>query len=606
MIVISLNNRRLQRFLKDKKGVFSVANADEKNLCLPEFLRFLKKRDIFDTTQKFRDVYLRTYLNLIDELTVSNQSRYWWAYYVSSKNRHRSKFFDDLYAFAAIISLLERFGDKNIIILNPPISIVRSLSRYLKQKKNRTKVLAARMFGGYHNELFTDALFVFDASVRLIFHLTRMVLSKILLSRKFKRAIKDHRGYYVFRSWFNNRSFPKDGRYRDSFFGELSESLQKQEKPVLIAVGMFGVKFRKALWPIAGISNHAVFPLEFFLSPTDLFRAVFRTISSRIRIKRDIYLYESVDIYDIINYQLNIDFCHSVFQNMLNFYIAKNIARRLKIAHFFLTSENNPWEKMTIQAIREYSPGTGIVGFQHTIVSLAKINMMLGDYCKKAMPLPDYIVTSGKVTRDILIEVGGYPPEMVRIGCALRFEKTFNFNLRSRRESNGAVFLVPLEGVNESAGLINFVVETLQGKAKYKVVIRPHPVLPLKRMRQYLTFNPERLPDNFSVSNKKDVVEDLLAADFLLYDSSTVCLEALAMGVPSVYIDLKRPVNYDPLFGCAYLKRSAGSAKEIDESVGFFRTLPVEKFSRQQEAAREYVRGYFYPVNEQNLQAFVR
>lgn len=606
MVVISLNNMQLQRFLRKRKSDFCVVNASENDRCLPEFLRSLKKHDIFDTSLEFRNAYLKSYLDLIDRLTISNQSRSWWAYYASSKNRHSSKIFDDLYTFTSIISFLKRLDEEEIILLNPPLSIAPSLIRYLRRKRKKIKVIGNRFLKGYHGRLYTALIFIFDTSARMFILFMRMLFSKIVLARKFKETVKDHGSRYIFRSWFTVKSFPKNGIYRDAFFTQLCGMAQKQGKSVLIVVGMFGVKFRNALRPMAGIRNFAVFPLEFFLRPPDLVQAFLNTLFSRIGLRSRVsYGYEKMDISGIIRYHLNSDFARSVFQNTLNFYFAKNMVRRLKTERFFLTSENNPWEKMSIQAIRKYSRQTRIAGFQHTIVSLAKLNMVLSADSRGLTPLPDYIVTSGKVTRDILLEVGGYPKEMVRTGCALRFERTFEFAPKNMPQGRQLVFLVPLEGVNESAGLVNFLLEALGGAVRYKVIIRPHPVLPLEKMRQYLSCPPNYFPQQFSVSIKKDVTEDLLAADILLYDSSTVCLEALAMGIPAVYIDLKRPVNYDPLFGCAYLKRSASSAQDIDAAADFFTNLPPEEFRRQQEAAREYVRSYFYPVNEANLQAFV-
>ncbi|MFA5410275.1 MAG: hypothetical protein WC321_00210 [Candidatus Omnitrophota bacterium] len=607
-IIISINNKKLRNFLNGNRDNFTVLKADSKDSNTQQFLSEHNTIDIYDIPQASRDDFVQSYLSLIEELSLMNNDKYWWAYSTSSKNRHMSKLFDHLYIFVLITNVIEKVKERNIIILNPPNSIIKPLARYLDHKKRETRIIGRIGFPDYHEALFVNINFFVNTAIRIYYITFRIILSKILLLHKYNRLISENKRWFVFRSWFNNQSFPKGGAYHDSFFGELCQYLKERNRPVLLIVGMFGVKFRNAIFAIAKIKDYSVFPVEFFLKWSDLLKAMIDALKSKVVLKRSIHFKNNLDISDIIQYHLNIDFSNTLFLNILYFYISKNLANNILIERIFLTSENNCWEKMCIQAIRDFSRLTKIIGFPHAIVSPAKLSMILSEYEKEKMPLPDTLVTNGEITKDLLINTGKYDTSMIKAGCALKYKKILDLKLKTRKISNERTFLAAFEGVNESAELINFIYDCFKESSAHKVIIRPHPALPIIKIRQYLRFHPDRLPKNFSISISKErsLIDDLSIADFLLYNGSTVSIEALAMGIPVIYIDLKKAVCSDPLFSCNYLKKIASTKTELQFAIDFFNTMDSGEFTKQQRLANDYTRRYFYPVNEKNLQVFLQ
>jgi hypothetical protein len=105
------------------------------------------------------------------------------------------------------------------------------------------------------------------------------------------------------------------------------------------------------------------------------------------------------------------------------------------------------------------------------------------------------------------------------------------------------------------------------------------------------------------VSN--DLLETIFSqADLIVYSGTTVCLDALAQGIPVINVEFDDFLSPDPLFGFHDFK---WTVKKPDELVSAFESIykltDSEYYSRQAKAF-DFVRKYFYAVNNQNLQVF--
>ena len=86
IVIISLNNKTLRKFLKNNTDNFTVAKVDAEDNNMEQFLSKYRSIDIYDIPKPSRDDFVQSYLSLIDGLSLTNNNKYWWAYSTSSKN----------------------------------------------------------------------------------------------------------------------------------------------------------------------------------------------------------------------------------------------------------------------------------------------------------------------------------------------------------------------------------------------------------------------------------------------------------------------------------------------------------------------------------------
>jgi len=506
-------------------------------------------------------MYVDEYIKLIDDLAGQYHSRYWFSIPTASKSREVSKLFEDLYNF---IYQHETFSKKK--------------------------------YTNFHSaQFFVIALL---RSVRIWF---TILVARLLFWKKVKE-IKRKKNIYLLRSWFYPQSVNKKGEYADQFFGALPKYLKDKKKSVLIVGTVFANNYLSVIGKVFSAKGPTVVPLEYFISFLDPVRAFFDILKNRIQIKDKIYFMKH-DVTDIVKSNINRDFTNRAFEESMPYYAMKNILKSLDIDTYIYTFENNPWEKVALSAFKTYSPATRTMGYQHTTVSLGKLVKRLGENEKRCMPLPDKIVTNGTITKDILIKYGNFPSEKLAVGCALRFN--VKVPLAHKRNRKKKTILLTPTAMRKSAKILDVAYQAFKDADDYRIIVRTHPGFSFDRMKSHLKVFPKDFPQNFYSSTNVKVEDDIKQADFVLYDESSLSLNALLSGVPVIHIHTEPIISVDPLFDCRYLTKEAKNAQDIISAIEYFNNLGEAEFLARQLSARKYAENYLRPVSEEALKAFL-
>ena len=256
---------------------------------------------------------------------------------------------------------------------------------------------------------------------------------------------------------------------------------------------------------------------------------------------------------------------------------------------------------MCMMAVRESSPQTEIIGYQHTVTPQASVNMFISKEEEGVIPKPDRVLTVGEIPKEIIdryTQVNSLPLEAA---CALRYESLFQLAPLPRTKTK--TILLGLEGIFDVYKMVNFAIEQLKGK-DYKVIIRTHPVLPVSEFSSKLVERLENL-SFIEVSQGKTLVEDLTRCDMTMYWGSTVSLESLWVGKPVIHFDLETLFSYDPLFDCSYLKKTVTLSGDLVQVMEQIYSLSDQDFLSERQKADEYLKKYFFPVNSQYLSKFL-
>jgi len=302
-----------------------------------------------------------------------------------------------------------------------------------------------------------------------------------------------------------------------------------------------------------------------------------------------------------VNNELRGTLCRIRPYQLLHFAYMRNLLKMIKVEQFITSFENNPWEKMCFLAFKQFSPSTTITGYQHTVVPQASVNMFISRYEKDIIPHPDRLLTVGEEPCRIIRKYSLVKCFPVAPACALRFKYLFDLPVQPRRQTK--TILLGLEGIFDVYHMVNYVIKRLPPESGYKVILRTHPVLPVKDFEHKLSVPLKQLP-HFEVSKGLSLKEDIQRCDAAIYWGSTVGLEALWIGRPVIHYDNGFVLSYDPLFECKSLKWVAKEGDSLLEILNKIYSLPESEFISLQRSARSYLENYFYPINTQALSLF--
>lgn len=554
-----------------------------------------------EVDKEFSKAFSAEYIDLIGKMGARVNPDIWWGTWTSSKNRFTSPLMEDLYRLELLFTH-EGFRDKELIVADVP-EYLRDLIRTECAKRG----IPCEVFGPGPIKMRLQAVlermkYFFEKLVFLVRMAARIIYVRMLLGNRLKDIADRNAHSVVIKTFFYRNSFTDDGGYRDAFFGVLPEYLEKQGKGVLV-LGMSQAPLKDVVRGMKRTRTPHLVILESLLRLRDLPAVFLCTGSARI----------SVGDVEFRGFTVG-----SVFEKLVqrdirgvDYLIARlheraatRLVKQVRIETTVLTYENNPWEKFFIMGIRKASPGTGIIGYQHSVVPRSSINMFISDHEKDTIPLPDAVVTVGAVNRDILKTYSRFPPERIIAGPALRYEYLFHIKephvgIRGRR------VLVGLEGIFEVYHMVNYVLDELWNHTDVDIVIRTHPVLPFEAIRHKIHHDIESYP-HVSLSTSSFLKEALEECDVMMYWGSTVGLEALMMGKPIIHFDMGTLLSYDPLFQCSDNKYVARRSTPLYPLLEEIFALDDRALRLQFTAAMRYMERYFYPVSEETLSAFFR
>ena len=255
-----------------------------------------------------------------------------------------------------------------------------------------------------------------------------------------------------------------------------------------------------------------------------------------------------------------------------------------------------------MMAVREDSPRTKIIAYQHNVIPQASTNMFVSRREKAFIPKPDLILTTGDIPKRIMESYGSLNGGTIRPACALRQE--YLFRIPERPYQRGGTILLGLEGIFEVYELINYVIDELRSYPDYKIMIRTHPVFSFERLQHKVNAKLHHFP-NVTLSEGGSLQQDIESSDIVIYWGSTVAMESLWMGKPVIHFDNGSVLSFDPLFDCTHLKWTVSKEDRLITTLRAIESLSLEQYATERSMARAYLQKYFFPVGNDRLSQFI-
>lgn len=600
MVIIVANLKSLNDYFKSSKVKCYYIYFGTRDSAVEKVLKenLCEEIKIVDYAESLREELFQSYIDLIGQIGASLNSIYWWASFTASKNRFSSNLFSTLVTYYMICNRLKENPHRDVLLISPPYPLVYALKQYCGENSIEFKAIGYSV-GGY---LLLKSRQGVEHLVRIIYFVFKNWSRILYVRMNFKRTFRGNSGgekYYALRTWIYPSSISKENKFKDSFFGSLPEFLKGKKKKLVILGGIIN-KYYDTVKRLNGCKDYSIVPEEYFLKYSDVIRSASQTYLNRIKVKNKIF-FKRLDVSKLVQDAIDNDYRHAIRIGLLQKHIIKNMLNQFNLDTFTTTYENNPWEKVCFLSLREYSPSTKIIGYQHAVISKASANMFISKEEASIIPMPDKINTVGTVTKNLMEVYGCYPERRVVPSCALRHEYIYKLEKKDLERKN--TILVILEGVPECYKLANFAFNSLKD-SQHKVIIRTHPERPYDKIRRDLCFEISK-QKNFSLSHSRHVKGELMASDIVIYWGSTVSLEALKMGIPVIHVDLEDIISVDPLLDCKYLKWTAKDTRELVKAISDIYRLSGEQYIEQHRKAESYIEEYLQKVTDKRLEEFL-
>jgi glycosyltransferase involved in cell wall biosynthesis len=399
-------------------------------------------------------------------------------------------------------------------------------------------------------------------------------------------------------TWADPETFPPGKPVEDErYFGTLPSELRAEGKTVGFLANL--TTWAHAVEQIADGLGAAADPIvvpEETLGLRDVVALMLGTLASPARV-RGRFAPGGLDLSPLIEDELRREWAKPrQLQALQWFHVGRYLARRGRPSRVIFPFENQPWEKTLRLGLRAALPETESEGYQHTPFSEHWFPYFPSRRDLAAGQLPDRVLTIGPLWRRVL-EASGYPAERLGSIRALRQRDLIGMQPRAARSTEDPVALVACSiGRSDSLELVVKALGALEQLADIHVRVKLHPKMDGSAetfVRTLLdALGRQELPANVELVGGSSI-DALGEADVLLYNTTSVAYEALALGVPVVFVQSDFFFDVDPLPPGNEARVAARTPEEIRAAVEKLLAESPADAERRLQAAQELLAEAF-------------
>jgi hypothetical protein len=282
------------------------------------------------------------------------------------------------------------------------------------------------------------------------------------------------------------------------------------------------------------------------------------------------------------------------------YFAFRRLARDGVSRRVFFPWENHSWSKLLVLAFAKENSQARLIGFQHASIPSIYLNHFPSKHEVDYTPFPHTLLTTGQLPYDMLQTFGAFPPDCLKVGCALRQDYIHDYGLKeSAIHASPAIGIATPTDIDVAVTVIEAAI-TAFSDSDSKVSVRLYPIM---RADTILAACGE-LPNNFEF-NDGTLETFLETCDIVVYSETAVSLEALAIGNPVVYYDVGKGAGGDPAFANELLKWNASDPEALKRCIDEISALSASLLNRDRKVARIFVESYFHPVTSETIRGFL-
>ena len=546
-------------------------------------------------------------LELLSGLNKKYDSYAWWGGQVASKSvSATSLFLNIIYFFCAKRLLLEK--RENIVFVVDSTALSECLLDFSKRQGCQVN--------DYRNKFYRwgEGLKRYGHYVAQVgsFFLKALQNRKVFLKvpRLFSTRKSQGKKRVVIRSWITRDTFSQSGGFEDRNFGRLPQWFQSKGYEVWILPMFFNLSARAMSMVCSHMkdSDQAFLIPEHYLRFSDYVKSFYNGYKVFSRQVEALKI-EGSDVSPLINEALK-DRGFDVPLCTLN--LSGHLLKRLKeegtiIDGFYYALECNAPENQFVLSCRKYFPDADVVGFQHTTFFPNQLAYHLGSGERESHPLPDKIVCSGLIYRD-LYKKARFPEELLVDGPNLRFKSVYSYSDRAgdgeNQNGDKKDLLLPLTfSYNLAFDLFMKVNEAVGDNKDYRVCIRTHPLLSKNILKDFLS----KIGLDEYIFADEGVIQEWFSRTYAVISTggSVTILEAASFGTPVIRVIPDNTIYYDPFSATDYPLEPVNTALEVRRQLQLIREIQNRGKMSFKEISKKVLNDYFTEPSEENLQVFL-
>ncbi len=397
-----------------------------------------------------------------------------------------------------------------------------------------------------------------------------------------------------------------DGVYKDRYYPGLLDKLTDAQKIAVwyvpTTVGFFN--FFSIYKKIRAAKPKLLLIDDYIKSSDYLFALTFPF--KYIRIPIPTVKLDGMDITHMVRHeQVNKSCDYMSIQSLLHYRFSRRLRERGVLVDSYIDwNENQTIDRAMIKGFRDHYDDTRIIGYQGYIISKE-----LHLYCFPT----EYEVLSGFSPDTMYVVGAGLVDDMkeftnrmdVQVGPAFRFASVWRTpKYQTDSEAFGVLIGLPIS-LPEAMHITQLVrAATKNFSTEYGYFrIKPHPTYSIEAIRSLIGVH-ESGNIEFVSGDFHDTIEK---SDLLISNSSSVCLESLAKGVPVIVIGSASGVTQNPIPPdlAPEMWHLVHDSVELSALIQTFRTSSSANKEMLRATGRKIRASYFNPVTVESVQNFV-
>jgi hypothetical protein len=532
----------------------------------------------------------------VDELLVIRNEVLWQTSDLAEGNPFTHGLQFKLCCVLALRRLLEQ-DDSDLLILVDNPGLGRRLAQVARAYGRDGRSRSERLAGAAQAARERFGL-VARAGVHRLLFLDRHRKSRALVRRYLKPPTPGAEVDLLLVTWARAATFDAEAVIdSEVYFGRLPEAARRNGYEIgWLANPLFWVQPLEAILESVGAARDAVIVSEQALRRRDLVSIVLRTLRSPARPKRRCEV-GGIDVRRLVADEVRRERAKPrQLWAMQFFYVGRFLASHARPGRLFFLYENQPWEKGLRLGLRAALPAVEIVACQHATLAARWFSFFPSNRDIAGGQIPDRLVVIGPFWRRVFASEG-FPAERILVAPALRFPELG----RAANDGGNAsrtILVAGSIGSSDSLELVAKTVVALEEVEELDILIKLHPVMAQQeesfRRMVLSALERETWPARFTFAT--GTVEDVLRrSSIVLYNSTSVSYEALAVGLPAVFVESDFWFDLDPLPAESGLRITARTPEEIQNVVLRLLDEPAADAEARRSRAQEFIADAFAP-----------